>query len=368
MDILFFLLAMVGVYVAYRIIRGGFDRPQSERWNVPTAALARPQAVAPLTSPAPASSPTRTTSRAGSSRRSFPATMKATTQLPAAGRRGAFTLIELLVVVAIIGILAAVGIPAITGLTSSNRSAVATGQLAGDLKLARNRAIAERTTVYVAFVPTNFTDVTLAPTGPTSTAADVALRNRNIRLIEKLLNQKYVSYALYADRRVGDQPGRPSAKYLTSWKSLPEGSFIAAREFDRLPSAQAWKNTPIGDRPLPYGQFPFPSDTADAPLVAMPYIAFNHLGQMVTPTYFAPGLDPNQPVPGLPEDEIIRVAQGSIFPARNGSTGKLVNEAVGEPFSPADLTEVPADSSANQWVRVNWLTGRAQIDRPQIVD
>ena len=33
MDILFFLLAMVGVYVAYRIIRGGFDRPQSERWN-----------------------------------------------------------------------------------------------------------------------------------------------------------------------------------------------------------------------------------------------------------------------------------------------------------------------------------------------
>lgn len=33
MEVLFFLLAMVGVYVAYRIIRGGFDRPQSERWN-----------------------------------------------------------------------------------------------------------------------------------------------------------------------------------------------------------------------------------------------------------------------------------------------------------------------------------------------
>lgn len=33
MDVLFFLLAILGVYVAYRIIRGGFERSQSERWN-----------------------------------------------------------------------------------------------------------------------------------------------------------------------------------------------------------------------------------------------------------------------------------------------------------------------------------------------
>jgi len=33
MEILFFLLACLGVYVAYRIIRGGFDRPQSAKWN-----------------------------------------------------------------------------------------------------------------------------------------------------------------------------------------------------------------------------------------------------------------------------------------------------------------------------------------------
>jgi len=299
--------------------------------------------------------------------------MKTILQFRAAGR-GAFTLIELLMVVAIIGILAAVGIPAITGLTSSNRSAVATGQLADDLKLARSRAIAERTTVYVVFVPTNFTGLALvapvdgASVPPRPTGADLALLARNERLTEKLLNQKYVSYALYAERRVGDQPGRPSAKYITSWKSLPEGSFIAAREFDRLPSAQVWKNTPIADRPLPYGQFPFPSDTADCPSFPMPYLAFNHLGQMVVPTYFAPNLSPDVPVPGLPEDEIIRIAQGSIFYPRDGTTGRLRNETVGDPFEPADLTEVPPDSSANQWVRVNWLTGRARIDKPQIVN
>lgn len=299
--------------------------------------------------------------------------MNTTPQLRAA-RQEAFTLIELLMVVAIIGILAAVGIPAITGLTSSNKSAVATGQLAGDLKLARTRAMAERTTVYVVFVPTNFTGLNLvapvdgASVPPRPTQADLALLERNRRLTEKLLNQKYTSYALYAERRVGDQPGRPSAKYISSWKALPEGSFVAAREFDRMLSAQAWKNTPIGDRPLPYGQFPFPSDTADCPLFPLPYIAFNHLGQMVVPHYFAFNQDPYVPVPGQPEDEIIRVAQGGIFYPRNGTTGRLINEAAGDPFERAELTEVPSDSSDNQWVRVNWLTGRAQIDKPQIVN
>lgn len=291
--------------------------------------------------------------------------MKTLTQPSTCKRRAAFTLIELLMVVTIIGILAAIGIPAIQGLTSSNKSAIATLQLADDLKFARSKAISERTTVYVVFVPPNFTDLALIPLA-NPTAADRALRDRNTRLIEKLLNRKYTSYALYAGRRVGDQPGPQAPRYLTAWRSLPEGSFIAAREFDRLPSAQVWKNTPIADRPLPYGQFRFPAETEDCPWFALPYIAFNHLGQMVVPTYMV-GIDV-QSVPGLPEDEIINLGRGGILYTRDGLTGKLVNETLGAPYTPADITEVPPGNSNNLWVRVNWLTGRSQIDQPQIVN
>jgi prepilin-type N-terminal cleavage/methylation domain-containing protein len=300
--------------------------------------------------------------------------MKSSTHVARSGRRSAFTLIELLMVIVIIALLAAMGIPAITGLTNSNRSAGASRQLANDLKLARSKAIAERTTVYVVFVPTNFTGLALsAPVDATSvpprpTQADLALLARNEKLVEKLLNQKYTSYALFAERRVGDQPGRSSFKYLTPWRSLPEGSFIAAREFTRLPNATAWKNLPIDERPLPYGQFPFPSDTGDAPWFPMPYLAFNHLGQMIVPYYLTPAGD-RQPVPGLPEDEIIHLAQGGIFYARDGSTGRLLNETLpGVTFEAAELNEVPPENSNTLWVRVNWLTGRAQIDQPQIVN
>lgn len=294
--------------------------------------------------------------------------MKPTPQSRHGACRRAFTLIELLVVVAIIGILAAVGIPAIQGLTATNNSATATRQLADDLKLARNKAIAERTTVYVVFVPTNFTGLGIYfPPGYTATLADIAITNRNGKLLERLLNQKYTGYALYAERRVGDQPGRPSSKYLTSWRSLPEGSFIPQREFDRLASADLWKAVPLRDRPLPYGQFPFPADSPDCPYFDLPYLAFNHQGQMVVP-YYKVG---NQilPVPGQPEDEIIRVAQGGILYARDGATGKLVNEAV-DPISyvPPEMNEVPPGNSDGQWVRVNWLTGRAQIEQPQVAN
>jgi prepilin-type N-terminal cleavage/methylation domain-containing protein len=65
----------------------------------------------------------------------------------------AFTLIELLVVIAIIGILAGIAMPAIRGLGSSADAASVSRQITDDLSIARLRAINERTTVYMVFIP-----------------------------------------------------------------------------------------------------------------------------------------------------------------------------------------------------------------------
>src|ERR1044071_5835959 len=106
-----------------------------------------------------------------------------------------FSLIELLVVIAIIGILAAIAAPALKGLGGSNDIAAANRQLLDDLAFARLRAINERTTVYVVFASPEI----LHPSQPWNNAQRVQ--------VAKLANLQYTSYALFAKRMLGDQPG-----------------------------------------------------------------------------------------------------------------------------------------------------------------
>src|SRR5687767_5007475 len=76
-------------------------------------------------------------------------------RLPRARANDACTLLELLTVIAIIGIVVAITLPVLDNFRP-DPGATAARQLLDDLSRARQMAIAQRTTVYMVFVQTNF--------------------------------------------------------------------------------------------------------------------------------------------------------------------------------------------------------------------
>ena len=250
-------------------------------------------------------------------------------------QRRAFTLIELLVVLAIIGLLAAMTLPKLKGVRQGNALVAAGRQLVDDLALARARAISERTIVHMIFVPTNVSEIT--PSG------DV----RNDRTLRRLQVGAYTTYALYAERSVGDQPGRHSSRYLTQWKTLPEGIFIAPWKFIEVPDRL---NAPATNRPFAFDKFPFPTSAGDKPLEPfVPHIAFDEQGAPIVRDRAG-----NRVI----EDEYIPLARGSILYSRdpNGTLTEF------------DVRESPRDNSIYNFhrVRLDGLTGRSKVETPQI--
>jgi len=162
----------------------------------------------------------------------------------------AFSLIELLVVIAIIAAVSVISVPVIRGLGQSNVVTSGTQQLVDDLMLARHKAMVGRTTVHVVFVP----DLSTQP-------VPGGLNNRDQRLWDRLRGGGYTTYALYAERTLGDQPGKRNERYITDWRTLPEGIFIATYEFEPLPANRFDSEPPI-DRPFKdFGfSFPFPTE------------------------------------------------------------------------------------------------------------
>lgn len=233
----------------------------------------------------------------------------------------AFTLTELLVVMAIIAVLATVGLPALKGFGKGNAIAAAQRQMLDDLAYARIKAISGRTTVYVVFVPAGILQHLTALNAPNERKA-----------LTNLLGGQYGAYALFSERRVGAQPGENRyARYLTDWRRLPDGILIPTNKFDPTILAMGQANEYL--RSFTNRTFPFPvARSANSPLLdfRLPYIAFNSMGQLVSG-----------------RDELIPLAQGSVFVSAGGQP---------------DVVLRPPNNYTNNYVRINWLTGRASMD------
>ena len=244
------------------------------------------------------------------------------------GSVAAFTLIELLVVIAIIGVLATIGIPALKGFGSSNAVSAATRQLMDDMSLARQTALNNRSEVLMVFVPplTNMAALRAQLTNPS-----------DVTQLARLTNAPFSSYALYAKRTMGDQPGRSKGRYLTPWRTLPEGVFISTNEFVELPYNN-WKTIPnLTNRPFRFIPMPFPSQTGTN--YSMPVISFNFQGQL-----------------SGQGDEYLMLTRGSLVYSATKDIPPL-------PLPP-EVVETPKNNTrSNNVIRIDWLTGRARTER-----
>ena len=253
----------------------------------------------------------------------------------------------MLVVIAIVGILAAVTLPTLKNFRGADSTLAATRQLLDDVGRARQLAISQRTTVYMIFCPSNFW------TYPAFNNLPLPEKNRSTNLYDKQLT----GYTFVTLRGVGDQPGQPVARYLSPWRTLPDGAFIPTFKFEPRNSVNTIYDPPLPaaptDRQFAVNGFsvtniiPFPSAdaalTASAkPYVPVPYIAFNHLGQLES---------------GV--DEFIPLAKGSVQHSRNA-------DKVPQP-NPPSLVEQPPGNSTNAFslIHIDWLTGRARLERQE---
>ena len=272
-----------------------------------------------------------------------------------------FTLIELLVVISIMGLLAALTVPALKSLGKSNIQTSASRQLLDDIGRARQLAISQHTTVYMVFVPTNFFSTPfLNGLNNLLPAADslAALRTMSNVLDKQLSGYNFVSLG-----KVGDQPGQHAWHYLANWKSLPEGTFIAAAKFlpqdyaapmqipiwqqqDYAGQIDNWRNPRLQVYGFATNALPFP--TALSPLVMMPNLAFDSRGRLISEF---DGINYHH--------AYIPLAQGSVGYGMNVNKQPLPTVV-----QPNDITETPRGNSTSisyNVIDVEPLTGRSKL-------
>jgi type II secretory pathway pseudopilin PulG len=260
-------------------------------------------------------------------------------------------------VIAIMGILAAIALPTIRGMKPNSKVA-ATRQLFDAVGRARQLALSQRTTVYMVFLSTNFwTDPSYAYSSWTNSDQIAATG---------LLDKQLLSYAYVCLRSVGDQPGVHHPRYLSSWRTLPQGAYIPLEKFAPASSVPALRILTNGVLAYPVFGFnyttavPFPSETtrpasAARPYIALPYIAFDGMGQLVHelsgPLVYELSRQP----------ELIPVAEGSVSFARDPNSKVAVAQ-------PPLVTERPPGNALENYslVYIDRLTGRAHVERRKV--
>jgi prepilin-type N-terminal cleavage/methylation domain-containing protein len=263
--------------------------------------------------------------------------------------RRAFTLIELLVVIAIIGLLVGLAVPVLNNF-KPNYTASFTQQLLTDVARARQLAISQHTTVYMVFVPTNFWADPAVAGNPNFTLAD---RTQLTNLFDK----QTIGYNFVSLRSLGDQPGRPTVRYLSSWKSLPQGGFIHPAKFqvylpNRAVFAMYTNVNQLAFRVFGFTEtntIPFPLETTRrasprSPYATLPYIAFDYMGRLASG-----------------RDEVIPITRGSIVFARDANT-KQPRQGL------PSFAELPPGNTTNGFnvVYIDWLTGRARALQQEV--
>jgi type II secretory pathway pseudopilin PulG len=254
-------------------------------------------------------------------------------------------------VIAIMGIVASIALPTIRGL-KPNAKVAATRQLLDAVGRARQFAISQRTTVYMVFVPTNFwSDTAYAYTSWTTNDQAVAA---------SLFDKQLLGYAYVCLRSVGDQPGAHVPRYLSSWRTLPQGAYISLQKFTpatltSVPVLKIYTNSVLAYQVFGFNytnNVPFPSETTrpfspTRPYVALPYIAFDGMGQLVSGQSGQP--------------ELIPITEGSVSFARDPQS-KVALAA-----SP-QVTDRPVGNTTDNYsmVSIDPLTGHARVERTKV--